>query len=80
MARGSAALLALPLHVNGGIIGVLDVVNKAGRFTEEGNARHVRFRQPGGHGRPGMPGSSDRPSSWRCWKNDSGWHGSCTTQ
>ena len=29
------ALLALPLHVNGGIIGVLDVVNKAGGFTEE---------------------------------------------
>ena len=29
------ALLALPLHVNGGIIGVLDVVNKAGGFTDE---------------------------------------------
>lgn len=29
------ALLAVPLHVNGGIIGVLDVVNKAGGFTEE---------------------------------------------
>ncbi|MDI9549588.1 MAG: GAF domain-containing sensor histidine kinase [Chloroflexota bacterium] len=29
------ALLALPLYVNGGIIGVLDVVNKAGGFTEE---------------------------------------------
>lgn len=29
------ALLALPLHVNGGIIGVLDVVNKAGGFTAE---------------------------------------------
>jgi signal transduction histidine kinase len=29
------ALLALPLRVNGGIIGVLDVVNKAGGFTEE---------------------------------------------
>ena len=29
------ALLALPMHVNGGIIGVLDVVNKAGGFTEE---------------------------------------------
>jgi signal transduction histidine kinase len=29
------ALLALPLHVNGDIIGVLDVVNKAGGFTEE---------------------------------------------
>jgi signal transduction histidine kinase len=29
------ALLALPLHANGGIIGVLDVVNKAGGFTEE---------------------------------------------
>jgi len=29
------ALLALPLHVNGGIIGVLDVVNKVGGFTEE---------------------------------------------
>lgn len=29
------ALLALPLHVNGGVIGVLDVVNKAGGFTEE---------------------------------------------
>ena len=30
-----SALLALPLHVNGGTIGVLDVVNKAGGFTEE---------------------------------------------
>jgi signal transduction histidine kinase len=30
-----SALLAVPLHVNGGIIGVLDVVNKAGGFTEE---------------------------------------------
>ena len=29
------ALLTLPLHVNGGIIGVLDVVNKAGGFSEE---------------------------------------------
>ncbi len=29
------ALLALPLFVNGGIIGVLDVVNKAGGFTDE---------------------------------------------
>ena len=29
------ALLALPLRVNGGIIGVLDVVNKEGGFTEE---------------------------------------------
>ncbi|MBE2238881.1 MAG: GAF domain-containing sensor histidine kinase [Caldilineaceae bacterium] len=29
------ALLALPLHVNGGVIGVLDVVNKAGGFTDE---------------------------------------------
>lgn len=29
------ALLALPLHVNGGIIGVLDVVNKTGGFTDE---------------------------------------------
>jgi len=29
------ALLALPLHVNGGIIGVLDVVNKAGGFTDD---------------------------------------------
>ena len=29
------ALLALPLRVNGGIIGVLDVVNKTGGFTEE---------------------------------------------
>lgn len=29
------ALLALPLHVNGGIIGVLDVVNKDGGFTDE---------------------------------------------
>ena len=29
------ALLAVPLHVNGGVIGVLDVVNKAGGFTEE---------------------------------------------
>lgn len=29
------ALLALPLTVNGGVIGVLDVVNKAGGFTEE---------------------------------------------
>lgn len=29
------ALLALPLYVNGGIIGVLDVVNKAGGFTDE---------------------------------------------
>ena len=29
------ALLALPLHVNGGIIGVLDVVNKAGGFNDE---------------------------------------------
>ena len=28
------ALLAVPLHVNGGVIGVLDVVNKAGGFTE----------------------------------------------
>ncbi len=29
------ALLAVPLHVNGGIIGVLDVVNKTGGFTKE---------------------------------------------
>jgi signal transduction histidine kinase len=29
------ALLALPLHVNGSIIGVLDVVNKVGGFTDE---------------------------------------------
>lgn len=29
------ALLALPLRINGGIIGVLDVVNKAGGFTDE---------------------------------------------
>ena len=29
------ALLAMPLRVNGGIIGVLDVVNKAGGFSEE---------------------------------------------
>ena len=29
------ALLALPLHVNGAIIGVLDVVNKEGGFTDE---------------------------------------------
>jgi signal transduction histidine kinase len=29
------ALLAVPLHVNGGVIGVLDVVNKAGGFTPE---------------------------------------------
>ncbi len=29
------ALLALPLTVNGGVIGVLDVVNKVGGFTEE---------------------------------------------
>jgi signal transduction histidine kinase len=29
------ALLAMPLQVNGGIIGVLDVVNKAGGFGEE---------------------------------------------
>ena len=29
------ALLALPLQVKGGIIGVLDVVNKAGGFTDE---------------------------------------------
>lgn len=29
------ALLAVPLYVNGGVIGVLDVVNKAGGFTEE---------------------------------------------
>ena len=30
-----SALLAVPLHVNGGVIGVLDVVNKAGGFTAE---------------------------------------------
>ncbi len=30
-----SALLAVPLHVNGGVIGVLDVVNKAGGFTQE---------------------------------------------
>ena len=30
-----SALLAVPLHVNGGVIGVLDVVNKTGGFTEE---------------------------------------------
>ena len=29
------ALLAVPLHVNGGVIGVLDVVNKPGGFTDE---------------------------------------------
>lgn len=29
------ALLAVPLHINGGVIGVLDVVNKAGGFSEE---------------------------------------------
>jgi signal transduction histidine kinase len=29
------ALLAVPLHVNGGVIGVLDVVNKVGGFSEE---------------------------------------------
>ena len=33
--RISTALLAVPLHVNGGVIGVLDVVNKAGGFTAE---------------------------------------------
>ena len=32
---GLSALLAVPLHVNGGVIGVLDVVNKAGGFTAE---------------------------------------------
>jgi signal transduction histidine kinase len=32
---GLSALLAVPLHVNGGVIGVLDVVNKAGGFTGE---------------------------------------------
>jgi signal transduction histidine kinase len=32
---GLSALLAVPLHVNGGAIGVLDVVNKAGGFTGE---------------------------------------------
>ncbi len=32
---GLSALLAVPLHVNGGAIGVLDVVNKAGGFTAE---------------------------------------------
>jgi signal transduction histidine kinase len=30
-----AALLALPLYVNGDVIGVLDVVNKAGGFSED---------------------------------------------
>lgn len=30
-----SALLAVPLHVNGGVIGVLDVVNKAGGFTAD---------------------------------------------
>jgi signal transduction histidine kinase len=30
-----SALLAVPLHANGGVIGVLDVVNKAGGFTDE---------------------------------------------
>jgi signal transduction histidine kinase len=30
-----SALLAVPLHVKGGVIGVLDVVNKAGGFTKE---------------------------------------------
>lgn len=30
-----SALLAVPLHVNGGVIGVLDVVNKAGGFSQE---------------------------------------------
>ena len=30
-----SALLAVPLHVNGGVIGVLDVVNKAGGFNAE---------------------------------------------
>ena len=30
-----SALLAVPLHVNGGVIGVLDVVNKAGGFTDD---------------------------------------------
>jgi signal transduction histidine kinase len=30
-----SALLAVPLHVNGGVIGVLDVVNKPGGFTED---------------------------------------------
>ena len=30
-----SALLAVPLRANGGVIGVLDVVNKAGGFTEE---------------------------------------------
>jgi signal transduction histidine kinase len=29
------ALLAVPLHVNGGVIGVLDLMNKAGGFIEE---------------------------------------------
>ena len=32
---GLSALLAVPLHVNGGVIGVLDVVNKAGGFTAD---------------------------------------------
>ena len=35
VAADLTALLAVPLHVNGGVIGVLDVVNKAGGFTEE---------------------------------------------
>lgn len=30
-----SALLAVPLHVNGGVIGVLDVVNKEGGFTDD---------------------------------------------
>ncbi|MFN8467169.1 MAG: GAF domain-containing sensor histidine kinase [Caldilineaceae bacterium] len=32
---GLSALLAVPLHVDGGVIGVLDVVNKAGGFTAD---------------------------------------------
>lgn len=34
MAFGSTALLAVPLHVNGAVIGV-DVVSKVGGFTED---------------------------------------------
>ena len=71
------ALLAVPLHVNGEVIGVLDVVNKAGGFTG-GSFPVLSLFANQAPWPSSMPGSNDRPSNWRCWRNGNGWPVSCT--
>ena len=72
-----SVLLAVPLHVNGGVIGVLDVVNKAGGFTEEDVPVLSVFANQAAmaieHAR-----CKSRRSNWRCWRSGSVWPGSCT--